>query len=377
MNLPKLLARTRLKAAGPTWKGPVRMRRRIPALLGASLLLGGCATTQSPEDPLNGAESTSTATLDDAGGTGTAVTLPLGEWAPARCPVDQPCDVEFRITDIQVSEKCEFGLKPDAEPPAQDTWVITIYSEARSGLTADGKAHIFTSPEAIDQAGEVQPASYDQPCADNPANADFAYLLTGLDENSEARFADNFAVPAESQALLFEGYRIALPGAGESSGAALPEEPAQQPAGDTPVQGGGGASSGTGVSGAVAPTVVGSCDAEGQALFSDGVRRVVAACADQGGEPDPELPYRCAGTGEQVADPSDCVTATTPKPKPTQPPVATGTTTVTAPPPTRVVHPNPAGFANDYERELWTACANREVIDRLVCTTMYELYGRP
>lgn len=342
------------------------MRRRISVLLGVGLLLGGCTATEAPGSPEDGAVSP-TATREDVPAE-SAAELALGDWAPALCPVDQPCDVEFRITDILVSENCEFGLKPDAEPLAEDTWLITVYTEARAELTSDAKPHIFPSPKVIDGQGEAQEASYDQPCADNPANAEFGYLLTGLDENSEARFADNLAVPAGSEALLFEGYRITLPGAGESSGAAAPEEPVVA---DT---GGGQAVTGTGGGGS-APAVVDACDADGTAMFSDGARRPVAACADQGGAADPELPYRCADTGEQVIDPAECATPTTSAPKPAPP--TTGTTTVTVPRPTRTMHPDPGGFANDYERELWTACANKEVTDRLVCATMYDLYGRP
>lgn len=347
------------------------MRRRIPVLLGVGLLLGGCTATSAPGSPEEEVVSP-TATQEDAPAED-AAELTLGEWAPADCPVGQPCDVEFRITDILVAENCEFGLKPDAEPLAEDTWLITVYTEARAELTSDGKPHVFSSPKVIDSQGEVQEASYEQPCSDNPANAEFGYLLTGLDENSEARFADNLAVPAGSAALLFEGYRITLPGAGESSGAPAPTAPVVTDTDGGPVV--------TGTDGgAAAPAVMGACDPDGTAMFSDGVRRPVTACAGQGeagrgGAADPESSYRCADTGAQVSDPAECVTPTTPQPKPA--PTSPGTTTTTIPPATRTVHPDPGGFANDYERELWTACANKEVTDRLVCSTMYELYGRP
>ncbi|MGP6174243.1 hypothetical protein [Corynebacterium sp. A21] len=349
------------------------MRRRIPALLGASLLLTGCATEQSRNSD---DEAQATNTLNDAAGVTAAAELALGTWAPADCPADQPCDVEFRVTDILVAETCEFGLKPDAEPLPDNTWVITVYTEAKAGLTFDGKPHMFPSPEVIDTSGKVQPASYDQPCADNPAHAGFDYLLTGIDENSEGKYADILAIPAHSEALLFEGHRITLPGAGESSGMATPAEPSSEGSsvsGDSvPAEGPGAAAGG---SSAGDPYAVGECAADGTALFSDGQRRAVAGCAS-GSVPSAgsgeDLPYRCADSGRQVEDPADCSTtpSTTNTPRPPQ-------TTTTAPAPTTIAPSNPGRFPSEFEKELWTACANGEVTDKLVCDTMYQQYGRP
>lgn len=350
------------------------MRRRLPALLGTSLLLAGCAAGEP--DPVTGAVTDTTTSADASAVAGTAPELPLGEWAPADCPTEQPCDVEFRIADILIADTCEFGRKPGAEPLPDDNWVLTIYTEARSGLTADGKAHIFSTPEVVDEAGEVQPATYDQPCADNPEHADFEYLLTGIEENSESQFADMLAVPAGAAALLFEGRRIDLPDSGA-------EPTASGEAGVRPDTGSGGGAAGLPTGESVAPHQVGRCEADGRAMFSDGIRRPAAACpndsgggaagggAGDGAQEDPA--YRCADTGEQVADPSDCLSTPpdTQQPSPTTPPTSTTTPTPT------VSHPNPSSFDSDYEEQLWHDCANDVVQDKLLCDTMYELYGEP
>lgn len=341
------------------------MRRRLPALLGMSLLLTGCAA--GPTDPST-PQSTAESPAAETGHSATP--LSLGQWAPADCPPDQPCDVEFRITDILISDACEFGLKPGEEPPAEGTELLTMYTEARSELTAHGEAHLFTTPEVVDSQGEIQPASYDQPCADNPDHADFEYLLTGIEENSEAQFADMLAIPAGSQALLFENRQIELTETGAKAGSFG--------GADAPVDLGGDPDTGsaprTGV-GESEPHQVGDCTADGQAMFSDGQQRPVADCAvgdsaDGSGSSETEIPYRCADTGEQVTDPADCVSA----PPVTTPPAPSPSTTPAKP---TITHPNPGSFLNDYEAQLWTDCANGVVSDKLLCSTMYELYGRP
>lgn len=341
------------------------MRRRLPALLGMSLLLTGCAA--GPTDPST-PQSTAESPAAETGHTATP--LSLGQWAPADCPPDQPCDVEFRITDILISDTCEFGLKPDAEPLAEGTELLTMYTEARSELTANGEAHLFTTPEVLDSHGEIQPASYDQPCADKPGHADFQYLLTGIEENSEAQFADMLAVPAGSQALLFEDRRIELTATGAKAGSFGGADAPVGPAGEA----GAGSAPDTGRDES-GPHQVGDCTAGGQAMFSDGRQRPVADCAagesgDDSGNSDTEIPYRCADTGEQVTDPADCTStpskSTTPKPSPS-----------TTPARPTITHPNPGSFLNDYEAQLWTDCANGEVSDKLLCGTMYDLYGRP
>lgn len=348
------------------------MRRRIPALLGASLLLTGCAAEQSPTRE---AEVPAATTLNDAAITAAAEELALGTWAPADCPADRPCDVEFRVTDILVADTCEFGLKPTAEPLPGGTWVITVYAEARAGLTFDGKPHLFPGPEVIDADGNIQEASYDQPCADNPAHANLEYLLTGIDENSEGKYADILAIPADSEALLFDGRRVTLPGAGESSGSLTPAEPSGEGSyragGSGPGAGNLPADEGPTAGG---PQPVGACAADGTARFSDGQRRAVAGCHSEPGStagPAEDLPYRCADSGRQVEDPADCaeIPSTTNNPRPSP--------TTTTPVPTRITPPNPGRFPSEFEKGLWTACATGEITDKLVCAAMYEQYGRP
>lgn len=347
------------------------MRRRFPALLGMSLLLVGCSAGQS--DPLPAQSTGKTPAAESP--TATAA-LSLGQWAPADCSSEQPCDVEFRITDIAIADTCEFGLKPDAEPMAENTVILTLYTEARSGLTADGEAHLFTAPEAIDSEGQIQPTTYDQPCADNPDHADFEYLLTGIEENSEAQFADMLAVSADAEALLFEGHRLELTRTGAKTGSFAGGQA------DDPDSASGVADPGN-VPGAddakPAPRLVGACEADGHAMFSDGQRRPVADCATgnggsggsgSGGDTPSEVPYRCAETGRKVLDPSDCVTSSPVNPAPDPTPATT------SPRPT-ISHPNPGSFINDYEAQLWTDCANGVVTDKLLCSTMYDLYGRP
>lgn len=347
------------------------MRRRLPALVGMSLLLAGC----SAEQPVPSTDQ-STDETPAAEPAADIAALPFGQWAPADCPVDQPCDVEFRITDIALADTCEFGRKPDAGPLAENTMILTLYTEARSGLTADGEAHLFSTPEVIDSNGRVQPATYDQPCADNPDHAGFEYLLTGIEENSETRFADMFAVPADSEALLFEGHRLELTATGAKAGSSTAGRAGSSESADNADSAGGVSipdSTPVTAGNESAPHVVGACEADGQAMFSDGQRRAVANCAtgDEGDSSTPnDVPYRCADTGEQVSDPSDCVAA---------PPVtpAPGPTPTTASPTPTLTHPNPGSFINDYEAGLWTDCANEVVTDKLLCSTMYDLYGQP
>lgn len=342
------------------------MRRRLPALLGMSLLLTGCAAGDTDPSP---SQSSSESPAAETGSP--AAPLSLGQWASADCPPEQPCDVEFRITDILLSDTCGFGLKPDADPLAEGTELLTIYTEARSGLTAHGEAHLFSTPEVVDGHGEIQLASYDQPCADNPDHADFEYLLTGIEENSESQFADMLAIPAGSQTLLFEGREIPLTAtgakAGSFGGVDAPVVPDEEVGTGSPPEAGTGESE---------PYQVGECAAGGLAMFSDGQRRPGADCTDagpaeEGGSSETEIPYRCADTGEQVADPADCTSPppNTPAPKPTP-----GTTTPARP---TITHPNPGSFLTDYEAQLWTDCANGVVRDKLLCSTMYDLYGRP
>lgn len=297
------------------------MRRRIPVLLGASLLLSGCAAEQPAPTPAETAATGTTATSAGTGATADAARLTVGAWAPADCPVNRPCDVEFRITDLVLTEHCEHGVKPGQEPPAQDTWILTLYSEARAGLTADAGPHLFSTPDAVTADGRLQSTSYDQPCADNPAHSGFEYLLTGVEENSAARFADVLAVPAGSRALLFEGHRIELPAPGETTDAGAG-------AGASPGPAGTDAPNGANRTGTAEPHMIGDCESDGHALFSDGVRRPVAACPaparqpsrEQFNEPqssqppsgqprsegDTAPPHTCPGPGGQSAQSTAC-----------------------------------------------------------------------
>lgn len=327
------------------------MRRSLPAVLGATFLLAGCgsADTEGPTWPEPPPPATATTTAAPA-------ELTVNEWAAVECSVDQFCAVNFRVTGMLLSDRCEFGLKDPAEPLSTGTHILTMYTEAEAGFTPGGKPYVFANPQAVmDESSAVrQPASYDQPCADNPAHAEHHYLLTGVDEGGHAVFADVFAIPADTTSLLFEGYRLPLPELNDDTGA----QARQTPLNDAPDQ---PADTRSGSS-AENPAETGASQ---DPAFPGRVEECGEHCQQNEIPEEPrdiELPYRCADSDLRVSDPAECLA-----PDPTPDP---GTST----PPTEPEQSQPEtpNSDTDFGGQLWPDCAGGSITDERLCSSIYE-----
>lgn len=336
------------------------MRRSLPAVLGVAILLAGCSTA-GPEEITWPEPPPSTTTVPTVAPTSDEE-LALNEWAAAECAAGQFCEINFRVTDILLSDQCEFGLKDPAEPLGAGTRILTLYTEAEAEFTPGGQPYLFANPQAVvdeDSAARPQPASYDQPCADNPAHVDHQYLLTGIDEGGQAKFADIFAIPADTTALLFEGYRLPLPELNASTGANTTPPPLNDAPGQATDAGGGAGTGG--------PADADAAQDTGSPGRAEECNEHCRQSEPKGEEQETAPPYRCADSDLRVSDPADCLNED-PAPEPT---------TSTPPTSPQESQPDSPSFENQFEAQLWSGCTSGSITDELLCDTTHELYGEP
>ena len=182
------------------WQRPAT----LALLLAAPLILIACGETRRPI-PTQTPTLLKTEPADTARAPRDAVP---GEQLRLACSPAMPCEVEFQVDEIRVTDTCENGRAEFHSPLGEDQLLITIEGEATAVRTThDQHFHTFRRPGFADATGPIAGAGVTSPCTP----AELPHWTHPLPEGETRHLSQTWAMPSQAKYVVLGRHRFEVP----------------------------------------------------------------------------------------------------------------------------------------------------------------------